>query len=104
MTRGTPTLLALAVVTYALKSAGPLLLGGRQLPQAIDRLANLLPASLLAALVATSTFASGKSLSVDSRSVGLVCAAIVLAFRAPFVVVVVSAAATAAVSRQLGMA
>lgn len=93
-------LVALAGGTYVFKSAGPLLLGGdRQLPGWLDRTALLLPAPLLAALVATSAFADGESLVLDARVVGLVVAAIALKFKAPFVVVVLSAAVATALWR-----
>lgn len=96
-------LLTLAAGTYVLKSAGPLLLGGgRALPAWIDRLALLLPAPLLAALVVTSSVADGRSLVVDARLVGLVAAALALRARAPFVLVVLVAAAATALARLVG--
>ncbi len=103
MSTATVVLIALAAGTYVLKASGPLLLGGdRTLPAWLDRLAVLLPAPLLAALVVTSTAAADEKLVVDARIVGLVAAAIALRFRAPFVVVVVIAAAATAVARALG--
>lgn len=96
-------LLALAAGTYALKAAGPLLLGGdRRLPPWLDRLAVLLPAPLLAALVVTSTVASGKELVLDARLAGLTVAAVALRLKAPFVVAVISAAAATAAVRAVG--
>lgn len=93
-------LVCLATGTYVLKSAGPILLGGgRQLPGWLDRLANLLPAPLLAALIVTSTFADGEELVLDARVIGLVVAAVALKLRAPFVVVVVLAAAATGLAR-----
>ena len=100
MSTATIVLLVLAAGTYAFKSAGPLLLGGdRVLPPWLDRLAVLLPAPLLAALVMTSTFADDKSLAVDARHVGLAVAGLALWRRAPFVVVVILAAAATAIAR-----
>ena len=93
-------LVALAGGTYVLKAAGPLLLGGdRRLPVWLDRVAWLLPAPLLAALVLTSTVASGKDLVFDSRVAGLVAAGIALRLKAPFVVAVIAAAAATALVR-----
>ncbi|MGD9704821.1 MAG: AzlD domain-containing protein [Acidimicrobiia bacterium] len=86
---------------YALKAAGPLLLGGRRLPRRLLRATMLLPAALLAALVAVSTVASGKHLEVDARLAGVVAAAIALWRRANFVVVVVVAAVVTASVRAL---
>lgn len=93
------TLVVLAIGTYALKATGPLVLGGeRALPPMVARLAVLLPAPLLAALVATSTLVSGQRWIVDERLVGLLVAAVALWRRAPFVLVVaVAAVSTAAV-------
>ena len=102
MTPATTTLLLLAAGTYALKAVGPLLLGDeRSLPPVMQRLALLLPAALLAALVATSTFIQDQRWSVDARLAGLVVAALALWRRLPFVAVVVLAAAATAAVRAL---
>ncbi len=102
MTAATTTALLLAGATYALKSAGPLALGGgRRLPGFRERLALLLPAALLAALVASSAVVSDRSLTVDARLVGLAVAALALWRRVPFVVVVVLAAAVTAAVRAM---
>ena len=53
-----------ATGVYAFKAAGPLLLGGRNLPPWLHRWTALLPAALLAALVAVSTPADGRHLTV----------------------------------------
>jgi predicted branched-subunit amino acid permease len=55
----------------------------------------LLPVALLAALIATQTFSEG----VDARAAGLGAAVVALLLRAPFLVVVASAAATTALLR-----
>lgn len=86
---------------YALKAAGPLLLGGRALPQRLLGATMLLPATLLAALVAVSTVASGKHLTADARVVGVLAAALALWRRANFVVVVLVAAVATAATRAL---
>ena len=82
-------------------------LGGMSVPERVlehpvlRRTADLLPVVLLAALVAVQVLASGSRLSVDARLAGLAVAAVALALRAPFVVVVVLAALTAALLRLL---
>jgi branched-subunit amino acid transport protein len=98
---GTVVLLGLAAGTYGLKSAAPLLLGGRALPPPLARMADLLPAALLAALALVSSVARDGAAGVDARLVGLAAAAAALAARAPFVVTVVAAAAAAALARAL---
>jgi uncharacterized membrane protein len=86
---------------YALKLAG-LSLPRRVLddPRAA-RVAEVLPVALLASLIATNTFATGRQLTLDGRAAGLAAAGVALWLRAPFLVVVASAAATAAVLRLL---
>jgi hypothetical protein len=65
----------------------------------LRRISGLLPVALLAALVATGTFADGSELTVDARVVGLAVAVGALLLRAPFLVVVIAAAAATALSR-----
>ena len=81
-------IVGLGIGTYALKAAGPLLLGGRRLPERIERVAQQLPAALLASLVVVSTVAADRALSVDARLAGVVAAGVALRLRAPFIVVV----------------
>jgi len=59
--------------------------------------------ALLAALVATQTFASSQQLVLDSRFPAVLVAGILLWLRAPFIVVVVAAAGVAAGLRLLGL-
>lgn len=65
----------------------------------VARVASLVTVALLAALVATQTFTRGQAVVVDARLVAVAIAAVALALRAPFVVVVVLAAVVAAVLR-----
>jgi uncharacterized membrane protein len=60
------------------------------------RVLEALPVTLLSALIAVSTFATGSHLLLDSRAAGLAVALVLVALRAPFLVVVVGACATAA--------
>lgn len=84
------------VGTLALKAVGPVLLGGRPLPDRVARVATLLGPALLAALVAIGTFADGDRLVVDARVLGVAAAAIAIRLRAPVLLVVVIAAAVTA--------
>jgi uncharacterized membrane protein len=92
----------LAVGTYLMKAVGPIASAGRQLPPRLRTLAELLPAALLAALVATQTVGDGTSLSLDARVVGVAVAAVAVALRAPFALVVLLGALATAVTRLLG--
>ena len=60
------------------------------------RVLEALPVTLLSALIAVSTFATGSHLVLDPRAAGLAIAFVLVAVRAPFLVVVVGACATAA--------
>jgi branched-subunit amino acid transport protein len=93
---------AVAIVglaTIAIKSSGALLIHGRELPERLGGVIALLAPAMLAALVVTNTFAGDHSLELDPRAAGLAAAAVPLALRAPLLVVVITAAATAAVVR-----
>lgn len=70
----------------------------------VRSIAGLLPIAMLAALVAVETFSADGSLTVDARVPALVVAVVALLLRAPFLVVVLAAAATAAVLRAVGLA
>ena len=84
---------------YLLKVAG-LSVPQRVLQHPVaERVADLIPVALLAALVAVQVFAHGHALVLDARAAGLAVAVALLAVRAPFLVVVVGAAATAALLR-----
>jgi branched-subunit amino acid transport protein len=62
----------------------------------VRRVVDFVPAALLAALVAVQAVTSGHHLVIDGRLVGLAVAAIALALRAPFIVVLVLAGAAGA--------
>ena len=85
--------------TLALKAVGPVLLGNRELPASLTGVVSLLAPALLAALVATQLLGGDRQLVVDERLAGLAAAVVALALRAPFLVVVVGAAAATALAR-----
>jgi branched-subunit amino acid transport protein len=60
------------------------------------RINTLVPIVLLSALVGVQTFANKKELVIDQRLAGVGVALIALKFKAPFPVVVISAAVTSA--------
>ena len=92
-------LVGLALGTYALKSAGPLLLGGRALPAWLDDAAQLVPAALLAAMVVVSTVTEDRELLLDARAAGVVAAGLALWRRAPMALAVLIAVVTTAAVR-----
>jgi branched-subunit amino acid transport protein len=92
-------ILGAGVGCYLLKLAG-LSLPARVLDHPLaERVADLIPVALLAALVAVQVFADGTRLTIDARVAGLAAAVVALLLRAPFLVVVFVAAATAALLR-----
>ena len=86
---------------YALKLAGLSLPQGWLRDPRIQRTVPLIPVALLASLVATQTFSSGQHLVLDVRAASLGVAIFAVLLRAPFLVVVAVAAATAALLRTL---
>ena len=57
--------------TFVLKAAGPVMLGGRELPPAMTRVVACMAPALLAALVATAAFADGQRYAVGAETVGM---------------------------------
>jgi uncharacterized membrane protein len=93
--------IAASAACYGLKLAG-LSLPQRWLQDPrLQRTIPLIPIALLAALVATQTFSTGQHLVLDVRAAALGVAMIAVVLRAPFLVVVAAAAATAALLRLL---
>jgi branched-subunit amino acid transport protein len=95
-------ILLLAAGTFALKATGPVVLGDRPLPIRIARLAELLPAALLAALVAVNVAGGDRRVVVDARLAGFVAAVVAVRLKASFLVVVVVGCAATALARAAG--
>jgi branched-subunit amino acid transport protein len=91
----------LAVGTYALKAAAPLTFGARPLPAWLDRLTEILPAALFAALVVVSTVTHEGDVVIDARLAGVGAAALALERKAPLIVVILASVATTALVRAL---
>jgi branched-subunit amino acid transport protein len=87
--------------TIAIKAAGPILLGGKPLPERFTGVVELLAPAVLGALVAVQTFGAGQSLVVDERLIGVAAAAVALWRKAPLLIVVVVAAGATALARAL---
>ena len=92
---------AVGTATVALKSVGPVLLGGRPLPHHLTGVVALLAPALLAALVVTQVAGGDEEIVLDARLVGLGAAAVAILLRAPLLAVVVAAAASTAIVRLL---
>lgn len=85
--------------TMAIKATGPVLLGGRPLPERLNSVIQLLAPALLGALVAVQAFGDGQSLVIDERLIGLAAAGVAIWRRALLLLVLVVAAAATALAR-----
>jgi branched-subunit amino acid transport protein len=94
--------LVVGAATIAFKATGPVVLGGRELPERVRGVVALLAPTLLAALVVVSVFGRGRDLAVEAgMTAGMAAAVVALLLRAPIIVVVAAAAVTAALVRLL---
>lgn len=65
----------------------------------LGRLATLIPAAVVMAVIVQLTVGSGRSFEIDARVIGMAVAGVLVWRKAPFVVVVVAAAAATALVR-----
>jgi branched-subunit amino acid transport protein len=93
----------LGVGTFAFRFAGPLLRTRMTLSPRVEQVMSVATVVLLAALVATATVLEGGELAGFARPAGVTVGGLLAWRRAPFVVVVIAAAATAAGLRLLGV-
>jgi len=101
------TLVIAAVVlgagTFAFRFAGPVLRSRVGLSPRLERLMGTSAVVLLAALVATAALLEGQEFAGWARPAGVAVGGLLAWRRAPFLVVVLAAAATAAGLRLLGV-
>jgi branched-subunit amino acid transport protein len=96
--------LVASAAAFATKYAGHIVPGHWLEGPRVSAVMSLMPVSLLAALVTVqAVLGPGGTAVVDARLAGLAVAAVALWFRAPFIVVVVLGAATAALLRAAGV-
>jgi branched chain amino acid efflux pump len=91
--------LAVGAGTIALKAVGPVGVSGRRLPPRVSELLEVVAPAILAALVITETFASGRSLVLDARLAGAAAGLVAVLFRAPFWLIVIAGALATALVR-----
>ena len=96
------TIVAVALARAAIRAAGPILLGGRELPSSANAVIALLAPTLLAALVVTQTFGEDGWLVLDEKTIGVAVAAVALALRAPVLLAVALAVVATALARTFG--
>ncbi|MDT0380518.1 AzlD domain-containing protein [Streptomyces sp. DSM 42041] len=89
--------------TFAFRLAGPVLRARVELSPRVERLMGTSAVVLLAALVATAALLEGHEFAGWARPAGVAVGGVLAWRRAPFLVVVLAAAATAAGLRLLGV-
>ena len=94
-------ILGCAALTAVLKGAGPLALGGRELPPWFSSIVALMAPALFAALVVTQVLADGRELGVGADTAGVALAGVAAWRGASVITVVVLAAVTAGGLRAL---
>ena len=93
----------LAIGTYAVRLAGPLLRSRVEVPDEVQRYLALSAVVLLTALVTTATLIDKGGFAGWARLAGVVVGALMAYRKMPFVLVVIGAAATAALLRLAGV-
>ena len=85
--------------TVLLKAVGPVVVSGRRLPARAAELLDMVAPAILAALVVTETFASGRSLVLDARLAGVAAGIVAVLLRAPLWLVILAGAVATALVR-----
>ena len=83
MTRAWLLVALLGAATAATKAFGPVAFGGRELPGWVRRFTDMVPAAVLAALIAVQTATRADTVVVDARMGGVLAATVILASRRP---------------------
>jgi branched-subunit amino acid transport protein len=97
-------LLALAAGTFVLRLAGPALRARFTFPKRAEEVLGTAAIVLLASLVATTALTSGHAFGGFARPAGVLVGGVLAARKAPFLLVVLAAAATTALLRLLHVA
>jgi branched-subunit amino acid transport protein len=105
--KDTPLLVAglgvLAAGTYGFRLSGRMLRSRITVPARVSRLLEVAAVVLLAALVAVTALTAGHGFAGYARPAGVLTGGVLAWRKAPFIVVVLAAAATTAVLRLLGV-
>jgi branched-subunit amino acid transport protein len=96
-------ILAIAAGSYAFRVAGPLLRDRVELPERVRALLSAAALVLLVALIATASLLAGRHFAGVALPAGVLVGGVLAWRKAPFVVVVVAAAACTAGLRLAGM-
>ena len=96
-------IVALGVGTYSMRLGGVLLRGRLKLSDTLQRALAMAAAALLAALAGTAALMAGTEFAGLARPAGVLVGGVLAWRKAPFVVVVLAAAGTAALLRWAGV-
>lgn len=88
-----------AVLNFAIKASGPVLLGGRELPDELLRIIALLAPAILTALVIVGSLSRDSELKVDEQTIGVGVAGLAMTARVPLLAAAMVGALTAAALR-----
>ena len=101
MTAVWTSIAVVAVANFVIKAAGPVLLGGRELPRPLVAVIALLGPAILAALVVVGTFSEDSNLKIDAQAVGVAVAGGAFLLRVPMLPALAVGAATSALLRAI---
>lgn len=96
-------ILAAGLIAFGTKVSGYLLPASLLENPRVLKVAGTVTIGLLASLIALNAFGDGQAVSVDARLGALIVAIIACYLRAPFLLVVILGAATAALLRAVGL-
>lgn len=96
------SIFALTVAVWGQRLLGAFVVGPLLAKRpAVARAMGLIPAAVVTAVIVQLTIATGRMLVIDARLAGVVTAAVLVWRRAPFIVVVLAAAAATALVRAI---
>jgi branched-subunit amino acid transport protein len=102
MSAGWIVIALVGTATVLFKAAGPVFIGGRELPPRALGLVEVLAPAMLAALVVTQLVGGDRELVIDGpRLLGVAVAGLAIWLRAPLIAVIVVAGAVAGLARLL---
>jgi uncharacterized membrane protein len=90
-----------AVINFAIKASGPVLLAGRELPDQLVRIIALLAPAILTALVLVGSISEDGRLKVDEQTAGVAVAGAAMGLRMPMLAAIALGVVTTAALRGL---
>ena len=88
-----------AVINFAIKASGPVLLAGRELPDGLLQIIALLAPAILTALVLVGSISEDGRLKVDAQTAGVAVAGVAMGLRVSMLAAIALGVTTAAALR-----